>query len=112
MDVNDSEVIGQCLRAAADGPFFDHREFQTLFGLERAEVRAIAAAWPNWDDPIEQSGAVNNSLNHLLGYPHELWNIWHDYLSVAPAEVADVYARWRDEGPLDHSGKGYLDRMR
>ncbi len=38
----DKAVIGQALRAAADGPFFPDREFHTLFGLERSDVRATA----------------------------------------------------------------------
>ena len=38
----DKAIVGQALRAAADGPFFPDWEFHTLFGLERSEVRAIA----------------------------------------------------------------------
>jgi hypothetical protein len=47
----DAKIIGQCLRAASDGPFFPDWEFHTLFGLEREEVAAVAASWPS-------SGAV------------------------------------------------------
>jgi hypothetical protein len=42
----DKEILGQALRASVDGPFFPDWEFHILFGLERSEVRAIAATWP------------------------------------------------------------------
>jgi hypothetical protein len=66
---SDDDVIHQCLRAAVDGPFFPDWEFQTLFGFERDEIRQIAERWPDWDDADAQSDAVENTLNHLLGYP-------------------------------------------
>ncbi len=58
----DSEVIEQCLRAAADGPFFPDWEFTILFGFERDEVRRIAECWPNWGDEAEQARAVDAAM--------------------------------------------------
>lgn len=110
--IDDNEVIRQCLGAAVDGPFFPDWEFSTLFGLDREEVRAIAARWPDWHDKDEQSVAVNNTLNHLLGYPIDEPERWHDYILVSPGDVALVYARWRGEDDLDRSGVGYFNRMR
>ena len=111
IDAGDSQVIGQCLRAAADGPFFPDWEFSLLMGFERAEIRQIADRWPNWEDEAEQADAVNNVLNNLLGYPHKRWDVWHDFITPVSDEVASVYARWRGES-LDPSGKGYFDRLR
>lgn len=112
IDDNDSEVIRQCLWAAADGPFFPDWEFHTLFGFERAEIRRIAERWPVWEDPVEQSNAVSNAFNNLLGYPHGRWDAWHDYITPASSDVARVFARWRGETEIDPSGKGYFDRLR
>lgn len=113
--MNDDEadvlVIGQCLRAAADGPFFPDWEFHTLFGFEREELRRIADRWPHWDDEIEQQDAVNATLNNLLHYPHQRWNAWHDYIGPVSSEVAALYARWRGEDSLDTSAQGYFDRL-
>ena len=39
-------IVLECLRGAAEGPFFPDWEFQTLFGLTRKEVKDIADAWP------------------------------------------------------------------
>lgn len=46
-------VVFACLRAAVDGPFFPEWEFETLFGLPRAEVAALVAALPDIDDTPE-----------------------------------------------------------
>ena len=46
----DSRVIGECLRAAVNGPFFPDWEFSTLFGLTRDEVRAVA----DWREHLAQ----------------------------------------------------------
>lgn len=111
VEPEDSEIIRQCLIAAVDGPFFPDWEFHTLFGFERDEIRRIAHRWPDWHDDNEKSVAVGNTLNNLLGYPHDRWDLWHDYVSVPSAEVARVYARWRGEDAIDQSGKGYFDRL-
>ena len=110
-ELSDLDVIGQCLRAAADGPFFPDWEFHTLFGFEREEIRRIAERWPEWDDDVEQADAINATLNNLLAYPHQRWDAWHDYVAPVSSEVACVYARWRGECELDQSGKGYFDRL-
>jgi hypothetical protein len=112
VEEGDSEVIRQCLWAAADGPFFPDWEFHTLLGFERDEIRRMAQRWPDWDDDVRQSDAVNNVLNSLVGYPHGRWDAWHDYISPVSDDVARIYARWRNEDEWDASGKGYFDRLR
>ncbi len=108
---SDTDVIGQCLRAAVEGPFFPDWEFSILFGFDRDEFRRIAERWPAWDDEVEQADAVNAALNNLLSYPHDRWDSWHEYIGSVPSEVARVYARWRGEDELDASGRGYFDRL-
>jgi len=61
------DVVGRCLRATAEGPFFPDWEFHLLIGLTRAEVAGIAAQWPNLDDAAEEvARAITNSYNNLL----------------------------------------------
>jgi len=111
MEADDNEVIRQCLLAAAEGPFFPDWEFSTLMGFERDEVRQMAQRWPNWDDEVEQSDAINNVLNMLLAYPHGRSDVWHDYISPVRQDVADLYARWRGDDGFDASGKRFFDRL-
>ena len=103
--LNETErlIIGECLRAAAEGPFFrdegaddPYWEFHSLFGLEREELAQIAVAWPNVEGQDESVGlAVNNCLNNLLGYPHCHAKEWSSFISVSVDEVAAVFERWR-----------------
>ena len=71
------QTVFECLRAASDGPFFPDWEFHTLFGLERDQVRRIAAAVPDIDDSSEEVElAINNAMAHLTGYPHRQEAAW------------------------------------
>ena len=104
----DKVILGQALRAAADGPFFPDWEFHTLFGLERNEVRAIANGWPQPAASSEEVEiAVNGSLNNLLGYPHQQDAVWSRWVSVDRHQLNELFNRLR--GLRDES---YFDRLR
>ncbi len=68
------DVVGRCLRAATNGPYFRDNgasdpwwEFQTLVGVSRAEVEQLASLWPSVDlDRSELRAALSNLL---AGYP-------------------------------------------
>jgi hypothetical protein len=93
-------IFHEALSAATRGPFFPDWEFPTLFGLERAEVERIAL---DFAESTEISGpvriALNGALNNLLGYPHQCHDLWHDWISVTPAELSEIYESW-----LSHHG--------
>ena len=112
MTPDDERTIQECLRAAVEGPFFPEWEFQTLMGLERAEVAAVLAEWPGTTRSDDQVVAVNNVLNNLLGYPHAASEqTWRSYIEASPREVADVLSRWRADGDHDPSAEGYFNRL-
>ena len=103
----DRSILGQALRAAADGPFFPDCEFHTLFGLQRSEVRGIADAWPELvASSAETDRALNNSLNNLLGYPHGQNAVWSQWISVDRQQLHELYARLRGR-----SDESYFDRI-
>ena len=100
-------IVGQALRAAADGPFFPDWEFHTLFGLERSDVRAIANAWPRCTASADKVAlAVNNSMNHLLGYPHGEDAVWSQWISASPEELDGLLSRLRGR-----DNERYFDRL-
>jgi hypothetical protein len=104
----DKEVVGQALRAAADGPFFDECEFHTLSGLTRSEVRAVADAWPNVElQSANVHVAVNNSLNNLFGCPHRQDSVWSEWISVNRRQLDELFSRLRGR-----AGGSYFERMR
>jgi hypothetical protein len=93
---HEKRVIFECVKAASEGPFFPDEEFHSLFGLERAALSAIVAAWPNIDDESDEVAlAINNALVNLIGYPHGHKGEWPKYISVSPEEVARILEKLR-----------------
>jgi hypothetical protein len=106
------KVIKECIKAAAYGPFFIHDgakddpywEIHPLFGLTIDELREIADAFPNLD--FENQNvilAINNSINHLLGYPHGCSEeVWKQYISVSKNELERIYLKWTGKKERDY----------
>jgi len=90
----DVAIIGDALRLAADGPLFPDWEFQTLFGIERDDVRDVATRWPNVDvkDDIVQL-AVLGSLNLFVGYPHGYDELLEKTLGVDTQFIRELFGR-------------------
>jgi len=107
LEPSERDLIAQCLRASAVGPFFPEWEFSTLFGLERAEVRAIADAWPVIADREKTEVAINNALNNLVGYPHGGEGVWSKWISAPRTELLRLLSKLRGAPPA-----GYFDALR
>ena len=91
---DDLEIVGQCLTAAVDGPFFPDWEFSVLFGLERTEVASVTRAWPDVSDEDEiAERAVNNALANLAGYPHG--EDLRRFVSVDAARLFEILQKWQ-----------------
>jgi hypothetical protein len=91
-------TVKQCLRAAAEGPFFPEWEFPTLFGISRQELSAIYNSWETIDERDENTVlAINNSMANLLCYPHDEENQWAEFISATPEEVERIFYKWRGE---------------
>jgi hypothetical protein len=88
------KIIGDCLAAAVEGPFFPEWEFQTLFGLERADVARVSRSWPNIsvEDEIVDL-AVNNALGNLTGYPHG--EDLSRFISATPERLSEILEKWK-----------------
>jgi hypothetical protein len=91
-------IVGECLQCVASGEvIFDDWEFETLFGMTFAEVKRVAAQWPDVDaSDLNVCAAITNSMGHLVGYPHGGGARWSRYISVPPAEVLRVLNKWRE----------------
>jgi len=93
----DHLIISQCLKAAADGPFFPEWEFKILFGFSRDEFRRQAALYESADDqPVHVGYAVHNALNHLVGYPIDSEDQWSAWIPVPRSEVRVLLTKWCD----------------
>lgn len=108
----EQRTVGECLRAAADGPFIPDGEFETLFGVTRVEVRSIADQWPAVDASSKiVAMSVNNSMLHLLYYPHRQWDAWEEYSTASPDEVERVYKKWRGVRLAGTAGRRMFDGL-
>ncbi len=94
--LNDTEkdLIRRSLLAACDGSFFPEWEFRTLFGLERSEMRKVLSAFPDLDASEETFAAINNSMFHLVSYPHNADDELRRY-GLDASEVVRVHKKFR-----------------
>jgi hypothetical protein len=91
---DDLEIVGACLTAAVDGPFFPDWQFSTLFGLDRAEVASVTRAWPDVSDEDEIADrAVNNALRNLAGYPRS--EDLSRFVAADPTRLFAILEKWR-----------------
>jgi hypothetical protein len=91
------DVVGYCLGVIADGKVIKHdSEFQTLFGIEVAQLKVVASAWPNVDDRDEVTAlAINNSMCHLLGLIPK--SEFRRRISYPPDTVELVFNKWQSQ---------------
>lgn len=87
------EIVRDCVRAAAEGPFFPDWEFSTLFGLTRDELKTVLSSWPNLDKAVVL--AINNSFNNLLGYSHRRHDVWSEFVPVSSQELQKNFMKWK-----------------
>ena len=92
----EKRVLFECLNASVKGPFFPDEEFQTLFGLERAEAENVLKDWPDLNIFADDIAvlAINNALVNLVGYPHHKDDIWDEWISLSKSEVDQLHKKW------------------
>lgn len=91
----ENALVRACLKCVAEGRVIPHDwEFQTLFGIEPAQLVAVADAWPNVDESDEVVElAINNSLNSLLGLVSD--DLLSKHLDYEKSQVSAVLSKWR-----------------
>lgn len=97
-------MIGECLNAAANGPFFvdngakdnPYWEYRTLLGFTPEEVQEISKQWPNVDISDEfVSELISSCFGNLLGYLHRCEKYWSAYFSVSREQLIELFSSWR-----------------
>lgn len=91
----ETSLVGECLRAAAEGPFFPEYAFRALMGVDRQRISQLAADWPKVAPDAETRAAVNNVLLNLWGYPHKREGIWAEFISATKGDVLNLLEKWR-----------------
>ncbi len=91
------EIVRQSMQCVANGNVILHDvEFQTIMGVDVDEFLDIFEAWPNLDEnDVNVRTAINNTLNNLIGYPHDLQESWNEVMETPLSEVARVFQKWK-----------------
>ena len=88
-------VVHDCLRAAAEGPFFAEREFGALFGMARAELRSVMRAWPRVDRSDGTVAlAISNAIANLLSQGHAMPDERRRWVPASDEEIFAILGKW------------------
>ncbi len=95
---SDREVVGQCIKLIAEGPYLMQTELQTRTGLTRAELDEARKSLPtlsrvDMNDP--SSLAINNCLNEVVNGIRVDPSDWLKWFDVSPSEVARIFLQWK-----------------
>lgn len=93
----ETEIVFACPRCVAAGDvILNDWEFRILFGITFDKLEEVVRRLPDIDESDETTMlAINNSLNHLLGYPHRREARFLAHVGVPKQEVARIFAKWR-----------------
>ncbi len=88
LDDDEVEVISRCLRAAAEGPFFEDDELDTLFAQDRAGMRILAAMWSRMNLAApDLHRAVVSIMEMLLERQPRFPDAWDEGVGTNPERV-------------------------
>lgn len=89
----EKQILLDCLHAAADGPFFPDWEFVTLIGASREEVLQTAKRLQKNAMKASDNGIITNTLNNLLGYPHDEFERWQEHFTFSKTELLAILTK-------------------
>jgi hypothetical protein len=88
LDDDDVEVISRCLQAAAEGPFFEDDELDTLFAQDRAGLQILAAMWSRMNLAApDLRRAVVSIMEMLLERHPRFPDAWDERVGMHPERV-------------------------
>lgn len=74
LTAEEREIVRRAIDVSVNGSLFPDWEFQTLFGVTRAEAAASLSRFPKLCEANEADLlTVYNAMANLLGYPHGSW---------------------------------------
>lgn len=82
------EVVTSCLRAAADGPFFEDDELEGLFAQNRGSLQILAAMWPRMNLAApDLRVTVESVMEMLLARRSRFPEAWEEWVASSPERV-------------------------
>ncbi len=96
LDEDVVELLGRCLAAAAEGPFFSDAELESLFGRGRRSIRVIAGMWPRMNlaapDLRELLSRIARELTIRADPASDSWQEW---IGASPEKLAGAVEVFR-----------------
>ena len=94
---NEKQIVLECMKAIADGPYFQDWEFHTRLGIERPTLRRIISIWPAINDRSDDSDgflAINNCLNEICHGIQIADPEWQSRFAHSKDEVKSTLHKW------------------
>ena len=93
----DVALIGECLKAAAHGPFFGQPLDEDMLGFNINELIEVSSKWPNITSNNKTRRIINNVLAAFMsdGYPLLQQEKWSKWISTSPSEIDETLPKWR-----------------
>ena len=88
LDQDLQDVLGRCLVAAADGPFFTDRELESLFGRGRESMQVVAGMWPRMNLAApELRELLSELVVELVRRADSSSSEWSDWIGAPPQKL-------------------------
>jgi hypothetical protein len=88
------DVLQSSILALRDGNFIEDPEFHTVMGFDVAELTRVLETWPylNVGD-TDNIRIIKNTLNNLIGYPHEKDELLLSYVGVSKDALDELWTK-------------------
>jgi hypothetical protein len=88
LDQDLQDVLGRCLVAAAEGPFFTDRELESRFGRSRKSMRMVAGMWPRMNLAApELPELLARIVDELVRRADSSSSEWREWLGAPPQKL-------------------------
>lgn len=82
------DVLGRCLSAAADGPFFSDAELESLFGRSRESMQVIAGMWPRMNLAApDLRELLTRTVEELTRRADSTPRPWDEWIGASPEKI-------------------------
>jgi hypothetical protein len=88
LDEDLQALLGRCLVAAAEGPFFTDAELESLFGRSRESMQVVAGMWPRMNLAAPELGELlGRVVDELLGHAESDADAWRTWVGASPKKL-------------------------
>ena len=88
LDQDLQDVLGRCLVAAADGPFFTDEELRASFGRSRESMQVVAGMWPRMNLAApDLRDLLSGVVDELVRRGDPASRAWSEWIAAPPQKL-------------------------